>query len=78
MICRTYVHIQSPPFPLALAGNPTGGQEPKGSGTGKPRAGEDEPESTLDNDERIEATSHKGTEQNPESCNDHPPRHRQD
>ncbi|AQU86112.1 hypothetical protein B0W47_00095 [Komagataeibacter nataicola] len=45
---------------------------PKAEGHGKPRKGEDEPESSLDNDERVEATSHKGTQQNcAEGCNEH-------
>ena len=33
-------------------------------GQGKPRAGEDEPESTLDNDEKVEKTSHRDTGRN--------------
>ncbi|MCE2575159.1 hypothetical protein [Komagataeibacter sp. FNDCR2] len=78
MTCRTYVHIEAYPLPPAFAGNPDIGQEHRESGIGKPRKGEDEPDSTLDNDEKIETTSHKGTEQNPETCNGHPPPGRQD
>lgn len=33
-------------------------------GQGGPRAGEDEPESTRDNDEKVEKTSHRDTGRN--------------
>ncbi|GAB6966691.1 hypothetical protein JCM25156A_07280 [Komagataeibacter kakiaceti JCM 25156] len=74
MTCRTYVHIETYPLPVAFAfaGTPDTGAERKGSKTGKPRKGEDEPDSTLDNDEKVETTSHKGTGQNPETCDGHP------
>ncbi|MCE2563223.1 hypothetical protein [Komagataeibacter sp. FNDCF1] len=52
-------HARMMPYGVVLS--PAGQETPPRGGRqehGKPRAGEDEPESTLDNDEKVEKTSH--------------------
>ncbi|GBQ60647.1 hypothetical protein [Komagataeibacter swingsii] len=76
-------HVHAPgPDPLhAPEGHASRTPDGKATGTGQPRAGEDEPESTRDNDERIAATSHKGKDQagcdehatEPDAAKDHKP-----
>ncbi|GBQ47605.1 hypothetical protein KOEU_18620 [Komagataeibacter europaeus] len=66
-----HVHAQRP-YPLhAPEGHATHTPDGKTTSTGQPRAGEDEPESTRDNDERVEATSHKGKHQDQAGCDEH-------
>ncbi|GCE82071.1 hypothetical protein [Komagataeibacter diospyri] len=71
MLHQSRVH---PPglYPLhAPEGHAPHTPDGKATSTGQPRAGEDEPESTRDNDERIEATSHKGRHQDQAGCDEH-------
>ncbi|GCE79935.1 hypothetical protein LV478_11940 [Komagataeibacter oboediens] len=68
---QPHVSVQTPYALHAPEGHAT---PPPGNGnkaTGQPRAGEDEPESTRDNDERVEATSHKGRHQDQAGCDEH-------
>ncbi|MFT8713287.1 hypothetical protein [Komagataeibacter rhaeticus] len=56
------IYSRTPPCGVVLS-PPQQGTPPHTAppGHGGPRAGEDEPESTLDNDEKIEKTSHRDT-----------------
>ena len=54
-------HARTPPYGVVLS-PPQQGTPPQEHG--RPRAGEDEPESTLDNDEKVEKTSHRDTRRN--------------
>ena len=64
-------HARTVPYGIVLS--PAGQGTPHHGGTqghGKPRAGEDEPESTLDNDEKVEKTSHPDPDHDHESTCD--------
>ena len=71
MMHHAYGHARADRTAFAPADSHASGQDPKATGTGGPRAGEDEPESTRDNDRKVEETSHKGTQQNPDGCDEH-------
>ena len=73
MLHQPRVPVQAPHALHAPEGRATTPPDDNGrtTSTGQPRAGEDEPESTRDNDERIKATSHKGRHQHQPGCDEH-------